>query len=260
MPVTLHYNTFGQGPAVMILHGLFGSSRNWQGMAKRLADRYQVITVDLRNHGQSASIVTMSYPEMAADVIQLIQDLSLAGVRLVGHSMGGKTAMQAALTAPGIIERLVVLDTAPVSYAHRYGKIFFALRNLPLKEIRNREEAEAMLDEQINDLFLTRFLLQNLVRNEDRFEWRINIKIIEDNIETISGFPEATPGIHYDGPALFLGGANSHFIQAQHYPDILSRFPNATIRLLEGTGHMLHVEQSLEVENSLRAFLETQAL
>jgi len=258
MPVKLHYSTLGTGKPVIILHGLFGSSRNWQSVAKALAGEYRVITPDLRNHGQSEHADSMTYTEMAEDVLALIRDQSLEKVSLVGHSMGGKVAMLSALlNSPSLIEKLAVLDIAPVSYEHRYGKLFEAMHNLPLDRIKNRNEAEKILNDQINDIFLTQFLLQNLVKSEKGFEWRFNLRAIQDNIETISSFPEIEPNTKYDKPALFLGGATSHFIQPQYHDDIRKYFPNADIELIENAGHMLHIEQPEVVVDKIRNFLGT---
>ena len=255
MTVDLHFNRFGDGSAVMILHGLFGSSRNWQSMAKKLAGQYCVYTVDLRNHGLSGSAESMSYPEMANDVVQLIRRLYLDQIVLVGHSMGGKVAMQTALSHPEIVCRIAILDIAPVAYAHRYGKLFTVMKQLPVDEIKSRQEAETWLNAQVDDLLLTRFLLQNLVREEVGFAWRINIETIQNNIEIISGFPKIDKMLTYPNPALFLGGANSHLLQEKYHPLIRKHFPSAEIHLLENAGHMLHVEQPDLVEDLLRAFL-----
>jgi len=255
MPARLHYNTIGKGKPIIILHGLFGSLRNWKSFAKLLANNYQVITLDLRNHGQSDFTDTMTYPEMADDVMNLIKKLSLENLSLIGHSMGGKVAMINALRHPSLIEKLIVLDIAPVSYTHRYGKLFEAMQDLPLNLVKNRIEAGTILNNQINDTFLTQFLLQNLNRDENGFQWRINLQAILNNIELISGFPDIETAIKYDKPALFLGGNNSHFIQSQYYKTIRDYFPGAVIELIENAGHMLHIEQPEMVVGRIRQFI-----
>ncbi len=257
MPVKLHYNLFGEGPPVIILHGLFGSSRNWQSVAKALSDTHQIITVDLRNHGLSAHTASMSYQDMAGDIHALIRQLSLDDVSLVGHSMGGKAAMMLALSSPEMVSKLAVLDIAPVSYEHRYGKIFHVLQNLPLDMIKNRNEAAKILNNQLEDDFLTQFLLQNLIKDENSFIWRLNIPSLLNNIDLIGGFPEVGSDARYHQPALFLGGRNSHFIQPEHHPVIQSYFPNADIALIDNAGHMLHIEQPVIVIDKLRKFITT---
>ena len=255
MPVRLHYRDTGKGEPVIILHGLFGSSRNWQGIAKKLAEEFRVIAVDLRNHGQSAFAASMQYAEMAEDLYHLISELSLESPNLIGHSMGGKVAMMAALKYQNRIKKLVILDIAPVQYGHRYGKIFAALNNLPLDRITSRNEAETILDQTINDQALTRFLLQNLTRSGPGFQWRINIRAIEENIEYINTFPEDIDNLQWNKPALFLGGKNSMFIQPRFHKSILELFPAAEIELIENAGHMLHIEQAAIVVDKIRDFL-----
>ena len=255
MPVRLHYKDTGKGDPVIILHGLFGSSRNWQGIAKKLAEEFRVIAVDLRNHGQSGSAGSMLYTEMAEDLHHLMSQLSLESPSLIGHSMGGKVAMMTALKYQNRIKRLVVLDIAPVGYGHRYGKIFSALNNLPLSRITSRNEAEKIMDQTINDLDLTRFLLQNLTRSGPGFQWRINIRAIEENIEFINTFPENVDSMKWSKPALFLGGKNSKFIQPRFHKAILELFPAAEIELIDNAGHMLHIEHAGTVIGKIRKFL-----
>lgn len=255
MPVNLHFNDIGRGKPVIILHGLFGSSRNWQGIAKELASEFRVITVDLRNHGQSESADSMTYPEMAEDVYHLMSRLSLEQPALIGHSMGGKVAMMTALEYQKHIKNLIVLDIAPVNYGHRYGKIFAAMNSLQPGQITSRNEAEDLMNQTINDSSLTRFLLQNLARSGPGFQWRINIKTIEKNIELINTFPENIDSLKYGKPALFLGGKNSNFIQLQFNKAILDLFPAAVIELIENAGHMLHIEHAETVIGKIRNFL-----
>jgi len=255
MPVSLHYNDFGKGKPVIILHGLFGSSRNWKGIATILASEFRVITVDLRNHGQSGHADSMTYREMAEDVYHLMCQLSLESPVLIGHSMGGKVAMMAALEYQSYIKNLIVLDIAPVTYNHRYGKIFAAINSLQLSQFSSRNEAEIIINRTINDLSLTRFLLQNLTRSGTGFQWRINIPTIEENIELINTFPDNFDSLKWGGPALFLGGQDSRFIQLQFNEAILELFPAAEIELIENAGHMLHIEHPGMVADKIRKFI-----
>ena len=257
MSVKLHYNIFGKGYPLVIMHGLFGSSRNWQSVAKTLAENYQVITPDLRNHGMSDHADSMTYAEMAEDIQQLLDELSLEHITLMGHSMGGKVAMINALLYADKIDKLIALDIAPVDYQHKYGKIFYVMQNLLLDKIKNRNEAEEILNKQLDDVFLSRFLLQNLIRTDDRFQWRINLPAIQDNIDIIRSFPELDDDQEFDKPALFLGGENSHFIQAEHQQAILRYFPKADVDHIKNAGHMLHIEQPQSVLDRLRLFLQT---
>ncbi len=169
----------------------------------------------------------MTYTEMAEDVLDLIKHQSLENVSLIGHSMGGKVAMVYTLLHPLLIEKLIVLDIAPVSYEHRYGKLFQAMQDLQLDQVKDRIEAGIILNDQINDTFLSQFLLQNLNRDENGFQWRLNLPAIQNNIELISGFPDIGSDTKYDKPALFLGGKKSHFIQPDYHKTIQGYFPKA---------------------------------
>ncbi|RME34103.1 MAG: alpha/beta fold hydrolase, partial [Gammaproteobacteria bacterium] len=172
---SLHYTEQGEGRPLVILHGLFGSGRNWQRVARRLAEHYRVITPDLRNHGRSPHLPGMSYPEMAADLFELMERLDLPSTLLMGHSMGGKVAMTAALQQPEKVTALIVVDIAPVRYRHSFEPIFQALKSIPVEWIRSRQEAERLLAGYIDDSVLRAFLLQNLNRDESGFHWRINL-------------------------------------------------------------------------------------
>jgi len=255
MPAKLHYNIQGEGQAVIILHGLFGSMRNWRSIAKQLAETYKVISVDLRNHGQSEHTDSMTYYDMAGDIYELINTLELDDVAIIGHSMGGKVAMVTALQYEHIIKKLIVIDIAPVSYAHAYEKLFLAMGNLPLNKIKNRDEAEQLLDAGINDRWLTQFLLQNLKRDGKGFKWQLNLLAIRLNIDHISKFPEIDDNAQFDLPTLFLGGAESDFIREEYYETVYGYFPQAQIRMIEKAGHMLHIEQPSIVLKSIKAFL-----
>lgn len=256
--VPLHHRIYGRGSPVIILHGLFGSSRNWLSMTKKLAEHHLVITADLRNHGKSPHSDTMNYPEMSGDVFDLAERLGLPTYSVVGHSMGGKVAMQMALARPDVIDSLVVLDIAPVEYDHRYGKIFTAMKQLPVDRLKNRQEAEDLFCPLIGDTYLCQFLLQNLVRNGDAFSWRINLPALENNIDRIAAFPELQASRRFDGACLFLGGKQSDFILPGHIPLIKQFFPGAEIQWLDEAGHMLHVEKPDSVFGEIRQFINDQ--
>jgi len=255
MPVNLNYNIQGDGEPIIILHGLFGSSRNWRSIANKLSDSYKVITADLRNHGQSDHHESMSYFEMADDLHALIGNLCMDRVSLIGHSMGGKVAMIYALRNSEIIKQLIILDIAPITYEHKYGKLFFAMNSLLLDSIKHRKMAEQAMDQIINDTWMSQFLLQNLVRTDQGFNWRLNLTAIEANIESISGFPDFKSNCKYDRPALFLGGVNSDFITIHHHETIRNYFPDAQIKMIEQAGHMLHIEQPESVLKAISNFL-----
>lgn len=256
MPVDLHYKSFGQGQPVIILHGLFGSSRNWQTIARKLADSYQVTVVDLRNHGQSDHVNSMTYFDMAEDISHLIKLSGLKNVSIIGHSMGGKVAMITSLLYKEIVANLVVIDIAPVKYSHTYEKLFLAMKSMPLGNIKNRKDAELYLDEKINDAWLTQFLLQNLISTDQGYQWQINLSAIELNISDINQFPKIDDNNKYDNQSLFIGGVNSEFIRPEFHAKIYRHFPGAKIKMIENAGHMLHVEQPVETLNSIKSFLD----
>ena len=256
MPVKLHHTVHGNGEPIIMLHGLFGSSRNLRSIADSLSERYKVITVDLRNHGQSGHTDSMTYMEMADDIILLMEQLSIDNVSLIGHSMGGKAAMTAALQKQGLIKQLIILDISPVRYAHSYGKLFSAMEGLPLNTLRNRKDAEDYMNLQIDETGLSQFLLQNLVRTEQGFRWRFCLPAIKANIEHITGFPALNTNIHFNGPALFLGGENSDCIETKYHKIIHDYFPRADIQVIANAGHMLHIEQPDMVVRAITAFLQ----
>jgi len=255
MPAKLHYNIQGEGQAVIVLHGLFGSMKNWRSIAKQLAENYKVISVDLRNHGQSEQTDSMTYHDMAGDIYELIKTLELDDVAIIGHSMGGKVAMVTALQYKNIINKLIVIDIAPVPYAHAYEKLFLAMGKLPLNKIKNRNEAEQLLDAEINDRWLTQFLLQNLIRDDKGFKWQLNLLAIRLNIDHISQFPQIDDGVQFNLPTLFLGGAESDFIREEYHETVYGYFPQAQIRMIDNAGHMLHIEQPSIVLESIKAIL-----
>jgi len=255
MPVKLKYNIFGKGCPVIILHGLLGSSRNWTTIAKRLAEVYQVITVDLRNHGDSEHHESMSYEDMADDVEHLIKELCLKNTIIIGHSMGGKTAMTSSLRNPGLVSALIVLDIAPVRYLHQIDVLIDAMNTVDMATIESRSDVERQLALTIGDSELRQYLLQNLVRNDHGYYWRANLASIRSNMDCISGFPEVLSGKEYPGPALFLAGINSDFINYKIEPAIHHYFPAAIIEYIENAGHWLHVDQPGNVAKKITMFL-----
>jgi len=251
----LHYNSFGAGTPVIILHGLFGSARNWQGIARALGKACHVITTDLRNHGQSPHTSSMSYGDMAADVKKLINELNLSNPVILGHSMGGKVAMSLALTEPGLCRGLVVVDIAPVSYEHDFRPLIAAMKSLALSDIANRSEAEVMLQQQLSSEKLAAFIMQNLQRTDSGFEWRINLDQIAKSLPEIGRFPSGLSRSRFHGPALFIGGARSAYISDRHHPAILEHFPGAELKMIQDAGHWTHVDKPDEFLELVMTFI-----
>lgn len=243
------------GAPILILHGLLGSGRNWTRIAKRLALTHKVETLDLRNHGNSPWAEGMSYPLMAADVRAHIERTALGPVTLVGHSMGGKTAMRLALDAPSLVERLVVVDIAPVDYDHSTGAYVEAMRGLDLDGLTSRNAIDERLAEVVAEPGIRAFLLQNLVRGDQGFAWRPHLDALAKAVPDLMSFPI---GEHdrYSGPTLFLAGATSNYVRRGHRSAIENLFAKADIRTIADAGHWLHTEQPAAFLAHIRDFLE----
>lgn len=240
-------------PPLVIAPGLYGSARNWGVIARRLADIRNVVTVDMRNHGTSPRFASQSYPEMAADLAEVIASLG-SPVDLLGHSMGGKAAMHLALTDGALIRRLVVADIAPVAYDHDQTRHVRAMRGLDLAGVTLRSEADLRLADTIEDPALRAFFLQSLdLKAEGGPRWRLNLDVLEAEMPKIVGWP-GTQG-HFDHPTLFLTGANSSYVLPEHRATIRALFPKARFAKLPDTGHWLHAEKPREFEQTIRVFL-----
>jgi esterase len=255
MPLQLHVTEHGAGPPVVLMHGLFGSSRNLATVAKHLAARHLVLAVDLRNHGASPWSHSMDYPAMAEDLVALIEARGLGPVALLGHSMGGKVAMLTALRRTDLVERLIVVDVAPLAYEPVLLSYVRAMRGADLAGVRRRAEVDAQLAEAVPDPADRGFLLQNLVLEDDGARWRINLPVLEQDLPTISGFPELPSNLIYEGPTLFVAGDRSDYIRAEHEPIIRGRFPRAKIVRIAGAGHWVHAEQPKAFLEAIGAFL-----
>lgn len=245
--------TATEAPPLVIAHGLFGSGRNWGVIARRLSDRREVFAVDMRNHGDSPWTPTHSYPDLAADLSEVIRSIG-GRADLLGHSMGGKASMTLALTEGDLIRRLVVADIAPVAYQHDQARHIEAMRALDLTGLKGRGEADRRFAALVPDDSLRAFFLQSLDLRSDPPRWRLNLDTLEAEMPKIVGWPDP-PG-RFDGPALFLTGADSHYVKPEDRARILSRFPRARFAKLPGAGHWLHAEKPREFEETVRVFLE----
>ncbi|HLQ19687.1 MAG TPA: alpha/beta fold hydrolase [Tabrizicola sp.] len=255
MLATIRYpaSATAEAPTLVIAHGLYGSGRNWGVIARRLSDSRDVVAVDMRNHGDSPRFPGQSYPEMAEDLAEVIDTLN-APVDLLGHSMGGKAAMQLALTRPELIRRLVVADIAPVSYQHDQSRNAQAMASLNLSQITTRAEADTALAERIDDPALRAFFLQSLDFRQKPPQWKLNLPVLESEMPKIVGWP-GTEGT-FDRPALFLTGSESHYVRPEHRELIKRLFPKARFAKIPGAGHWLHAEKPREFEETVRVFLD----
>ena len=230
----------GDGPPLVLLHGLFGQAGNFGAIQKRLAPRFRVIALDLRNHGASPHAPGMTYPEMAADVLETLRHHEATPCALLGHSMGGKAAMATALHAPAAISRLLVADIAPVRYPTHFAGYISAMAGLPLHPGLTRAEADAALASAVESPGIRAFLLQNL-RLGSQPAWKIGLAEIAAGLPDIEDWPE-TASPPYPGPTLFLGGERSDYIRPEHRPDITAAFPAAKFVTLKNAGHWLHAD------------------
>jgi pimeloyl-ACP methyl ester carboxylesterase len=256
MSVQLSHEILGAGEPLLILHGLFGSKRNWMSLAKPLSAFARVIAIDLRNHGDSGHAATMSYAEMAGDVLRLADQLKLDTVNIAGHSMGGKVAMMFALDHPERMRRLLVLDVAPVRYASGFEHFVEAMRAVPVSEIGSRQQADAHLSGTVRDPATRQFLLHNLVRDGNGFRWRLNLQGIGANLDEIGDFPDRS-GTAFTGPARFVAGGRADYLLPEHEPVIRRYFPQAELRIIPDAGHWLHADQPEAVVAQIRDTLST---
>ena len=254
-PPLLHYAEAGDGEPLLILHGLFGSSRNWQSHARRFGQHFRTLAVDLRNHGDSFHADEMNYPGMAADVVHLIESLGLESCRVLGHSMGGKVAMTLAARRPELISRLIVADIAPVAYFHDYDDLIEPLRALPLATLESRAQADLALRENIPEDPLRAFLLQNLQRGQDGWRWRVNWAAIQNEMEELTGF-ESISDWRIELPSLFLHGTRSDYVGEAEVEIIRRHFTRVEIAALDGAGHWLHAEQPEAFVDACLDFLQ----
>jgi pimeloyl-ACP methyl ester carboxylesterase len=244
----------GSGPDVLLLHGLFGAAKNLGVIARALAKRRRVISIDLRNHGESPHDAEMTYPVMAADVAETAASLGITRALVIGHSMGGKTAMALALARPELVERLAVLDIAPVTYHHGYEAFVAGMRKIIPTPAITRHEADAALAGYVPEAAFRSFLLNNLILGEHA-HWRLGLEEIAAAMPNLLRWddPAAAP---YEGPAVFIRGKNSDYVNADAEEMIKALFPQATIETIEGAGHWLHAEQPKAVVAALEGFLE----
>ncbi|KAM8977089.1 sn-1-specific diacylglycerol lipase ABHD11 [Pelodytes ibericus] len=264
--VNLSYDVFeGTSPEtpLVLLHGLFGSKSNFQSIARALVRRSgrKVLTLDARNHGNSPHTDDITYLTMSADVQQLLQKLHIPQCVLIGHSMGGKTAMTLALQEPQLVERLVSVDISPSPTTPQSGfpQYITAMQNVRLEGNMARSSARRLAEEQLSvtvkEQAVRQFLLTNLVQDNDCFKWRVNLEAISRHLRDLLDFPEFQT--LYPGPVLFLGGANSPYISSENYPEIERLFPCSNVEYIQGAGHWVHAEQTLEFLDAICNFLQS---
>lgn len=251
----LHSDTLGSGPDLIILHGLFGSGDNWRSIAKSLSEHYRVHLLDLPNHGRSPWIEEQSYSAFADAVTEWVQDQGIQRFHLLGHSMGGKVAMQMALGSHASgIDHLIIVDIAPRAYPPHHEDIFAALNRTDLSEHKDRRSVDEALKDGIETTGIRQFILKSLYRNQDgQLAWRFNLEALQNQYKAIAEEPEFNQP--FIGPTLFIKGMNSQYITAEDQTAILERFPESQAKLIEGAGHWPHAEKPAAFLRIVERFL-----
>lgn len=255
----LNFKKVGEGNPLIILHGLFGSLDNWMTIAKELGNYFEVFIVDARNHGQSPHDEVFNYPAMVDDLVEFVTTQIVYENKplpiILGHSMGGKTAMQFAVDYPHLLSKLIVADIAPKAYPIHHDLIINSLKSLNFNIIKTRKEAEDQLAQYIFDLSTRQFLLKNLYWVEQgQLAFRFNLEVISKNIEEVGAEIEFTSPFYQQ--TMFIRGDKSNYILDSDFNHICAIFPNAQIQTIENSGHWVHVEQPVTFLNLLKAFLQ----
>jgi esterase len=267
----LFFQRYGEGPPLVVLHGLYGSSDNWVSIAKKLADRFEVWLPDLRNHGRSPHAPEHNYKLMCEDIENFFVRNGLKKAILLGHSMGGKTAMFFASMNPEKVTALIVVDIAPKSYLlHNdptlgttdHANILAGLLGVNISDTKSRDEVEQRLSAFIHSPKVIGFLMKNLYRNTDHhFAWRLNIEAIYNNLDAILDgmqLKDFERGKGITGfPVLFIRGGNSTYIRNEDIPAIRTIFPYAEVVTIPGAGHWVHAEKPEILLKNIEYFIET---
>ncbi len=256
----LNFKAFGNEstPPLIILHGLFGMLDNWQTLGRKFAEKYQVFLIDQRNHGKSPHSLEFDYYLMSEDLAEFMEHQSIEAAHLIGHSMGGKTAMQFAMDSPSHIEKLVVVDIAPLDYAAGHEAVFEALFSVKIDELTSRKEADKALKSLVEEEGVRQFLLKNLTRKiGGGYQWKLNLQAIHFNYEQLLTNSLTNFDV-FGGKALFVkGGDSPKYIELPKTKEIiLQHFPQARIETVENSGHWVHSEQPKAFFEMVSRFLE----
>lgn len=249
----LHFQSYGEGSPLIILHGLFGMLDNWHTVGKMLGEHFHVFLVDQRNHGRSPHSQEWNYDVMAEDIVEFIAEHRILPCFLLGHSMGGKVAMTAALKYPDQVEKLVVIDIAPRSYPSFHDSILDALTSLDLGSYTSRQAVDDALSIRIHEAPVRQFLMKNLARNDDgTLRWKMNLPVISANYqEMLKGVNRSAT---FSKPTLFIRGTKSSYIGEGDLPDIKKLFPHSFIADFD-TGHWIHAEAPAQLTKTVTEFL-----
>ena len=253
--VTLNFKTFGEGPPLIILHGLFGMLDNWKSIGTELAKDFSVYLVDIRNHGRSPHYPSHTYSDIAADLNQWMEEQWLYEATLIGHSMGGKAAIQYAYDYPENLEKLIIVDIAPKTYTGGHETIIQALQSIPIDKVESRGEVEESLQTTIKDRGVILFLLKNLTRKkEGGFKWKMNLPVIAESYTTeIMASPDYQDTIDVD--TLFVNGALSDYITSEDLPLLDKLFTNYRLKSCPDAGHWVHADKPQELISLFKEFI-----
>ncbi len=250
----LNFKSIGQGKPLIILHGLFGMLDNWQTIARALENEFTLYLVDQRNHGKSPHTDQHSYKLMANDLLEFMTQQGIPQSNILGHSMGGKTAMQFALDYPEMVNKLIVVDMGVKQYEGGHDTIFDALKSVELNSITNRHEADVQLSKYINSIGVKQFLLKNLTREPDgSYHWKFNLKALSDNYQNILASIDGD--FSFEGETLFIRGSLSDYIPDEDWKTITKLFPQAKLETIVNAGHWVHADQPEALLSAIRQFL-----
>ncbi len=254
--MNLNYIRHGQGPPLIILHGLFGMLDNWKSVAKQLEGKFTVYLIDQRNHGKSPHLAEHSYKLMAQDLFEFMKQQGIDSANIIGHSMGGKTAMQFALDHPQLVKQLIIVDMGVKRYPAGHDNIFDTLLSINLIEIHSRGDAEKILHDRIGEFGVRQFLMKNLSRHADgTYAWKFNLEGLYKNYE--SGILAPVSGDHpFAGKTLFIRGGRSSYILNEDWDEIQHLFPNSTLYTIQNAGHWVHADEPNELLRAVGSFLE----
>ncbi|OFI35891.1 esterase [Alteromonas lipolytica] len=237
-------------PWVVLIHGLFGNLDNLSALRRHLVSRFNVVAIDLPNHGESPWLDTFTIEQCVDALISLLDNLGIAQCHIVGHSLGGKVAMLTALTHPQRVNNLVPMDIAPVSYPPHHQAVFAGLNKVDLTTLSGRKEADSEMQSEIEIAGVRQFLLKSLYQDDAKqWHWRFNLAGLQKDYANVGSF-NAPDGVHFDGTVTFIKGGNSNYITREHQGVIGRYFPNAKAKVVEGVGHWLHAEKP-QVVNGL---------
>jgi esterase len=247
------YSDSASKPWLMLIHGLFGSLDNLSALRRQFTDSFQVLSIDLPDHGKSAFTQSFSFAHYGSLISDLVDNLEIKQLSIVGHSLGGKVAMQIALNQHELISHLIVLDIAPVRYTARHSNVFQGLKNVVLSDITNRKEADTALSKYVVDSSTRQFLLKSLYNENATWKWRFNIEMLDKDYTHLSAAINSAS--EFAGPVLFIKGENSDYLLPEHRKSVMKLFPNSQSKMINGTGHWLHAEKPELCAKIILAFL-----